>query len=165
MAQSSGFGEIVKWGAIIFGGYYLYNLFTSNTAVAPVASSTTPATGTITTETLAAAAAAPATSTPATPAPATPDMATQLQAAAASDTNMVNGQMNPDQWNYYRNALFPPVLTGAQFDSAFPDRTVLMTAQGFVAALKGQGLAGLGGRRMRVPVMLNTPRGRVQTWI
>ena len=88
------------------------------------------------------------------------DLASQLIAAAAGNAFLVNGNLNPDQWNFYRNNLYPPALTPAQFSDAFKDfdMTQPISAAAFVNALHNAGLAGLGA----MPRYMRTPRGIVR---
>lgn len=65
-----------------------------------------------------------------------------LKATANGDPILVNGMMDQDHWNYYRNEIVPPALTGAQLASAFPGPDVAITADAFVAQLQSVGLAG-----------------------
>lgn len=73
------------------------------------------------------------------PAPSTTtDVRTKLLTAAGGVT-----ALNADQWNYYRNSLFPPALTGQQFGLAFPTRTdpmPTMSVDQFLSALAGAGI-------------------------
>ncbi len=99
------------------------------------------------------------TQTPAgttTPPPsASVDVRTRLLTAAGGVT-----QLNADQWNYYRNTVFPPALTPAQFGSAFQrtDPMPNMSVDQFLAALVAVGLnpaspgAAISGLRGVIPV-------------
>lgn len=79
---------------------------------------------------------------------------------------LVNGMMNADQWNYFRNRLHPPDLTPAQFGAAFSDPSAQRTAADFVAQLKTAGLAGvgLGSVTIPVPVLVNQNGRRTVLW-
>jgi len=109
---------------------------------AVVQQQTTTNTGTVVTQT-------PGGST--TPPPSTTvDVRTRLLTAAGGVTSL-----NADQWNYYRNQLFPPETTGAQFSAAFQrvDPMPNMSVDQFLAALVGAGVnpanpgAGVSGLR------------------
>jgi hypothetical protein len=91
------------------------------------------------------------------------DVRTRLLTASGGQNNL-----NADQWNYYRNQLYPPILTGEQFGRAFPVRTDPMpslTVDQFLAALNAAGInaaTGLGGIRgmgdiVRVPSVASIP--------
>ncbi len=114
-------------------------------AAAPVTTTTSPATTTQT----------PGGSTQPAPS-ATVDVRTRLLTAAGGVTSL-----NADQWNYYRNQLYPPALTPQQFGLAFPVRTdpmPNMSVDDFLTALQGAGLnaanpnAGVSGIVMARPV-------------
>jgi len=175
MAQhSSGFevGSIVKWGLLLGGGYFAYRAITgaSSTAAAP-------ATGSLSLADLMAAikgaqgSPAPAGTTPAAdvkptePAPA--DMIAKLKAAAAAAGDTA-ATLDQHQWNFYRNKLWPPDFSGAQWSSAFPSSaSEQLTAEEFVGRLQKVGLAGLGLGSVTIPVpmMVETPDGRrVMVW-
>lgn len=89
----------------------------------------------------------PANTTP-TPANTGTDVRSRLLTASGGQNNLT-----ADQWNYYRNALFPPALTPEQFGRAFPVRTDPMpalTVDQFLAAVSAAGInasTGLGGIR------------------
>jgi hypothetical protein len=174
MARDSGggVGSVLKWGLLIGGGYFAYRAITS-------AASTSGSGATAPSLSLADLVAAikgaqsspaPAGTTPAAavkptePAPA--QMITALKAAAAGNSFLVAGKMNQDQWNYYRNQLWPPDLSGAQLSAAFPNGPEQLTAEDFVGRLQSVGLAGLGLGRVTVPVpvLVRTPAGPVVVW-
>jgi hypothetical protein len=73
------------------------------------------------------------------PAPsATADVRTKLLTAAGG----VNS-LTADQWDYYRNQLYPPSLSPNQFGLAFPVRTdpmPVMSVDQFIAALTAAGI-------------------------
>lgn len=73
------------------------------------------------------------------PAPSTTtNVRTKLLTAAGGVTSL-----NADQWDYYRNQLYPPSLSGQQFGLAFPVRTdpmPVMSVDQFLAALSGAGI-------------------------
>lgn len=73
------------------------------------------------------------------PAPSsTADVRTKLLTAAGGVT-----ALNADQWDYYRNQLYPPSLSGQQFGLAFPVRTnpmPTMSVDQFISALTGAGI-------------------------
>lgn len=117
--------------------------FGGQTAVAPAPQQAAPAP--------APGVAVPApgnTGTSLPPAPAsTAGLRAQLVAAAQGNLFMVDGKLNGDQWNYYRNQLAPPELTAAQMLQAFPNGMgqQLMTVDQFLAALNSAGLSGVYG--------------------
>lgn len=83
---------------------------------------------------------------------------TDVRTRLLTATGGVNS-LNADQWNYYRNALFPPALTVEQFVMAFPVRTdpmPMMTVDQFLGALTAAGLnpasPGMAGLGAIVPV-------------
>jgi hypothetical protein len=68
--------------------------------------------------------------------------------------------MNADQWDYYRNQLYPPALTGQQFGAAFGARVDPMPGMSvdqFLSALTAAGInpanpnVGVSGLRGVVP--------------
>lgn len=65
----------------------------------------------------------------------TVNVRTKLLTAAGGVTSL-----NADQWNYYRNSLFPPALTPEQFGAAFPSPTTGMSVDDFLNALKAGGI-------------------------
>lgn len=73
------------------------------------------------------------------PAPSTTtDVRTKLLTASGGVNNL-----NADQWNYYRNNLFPPALSAQQFGLAFPVRSdpmPAMTVDQFMQALVSAGI-------------------------
>jgi hypothetical protein len=90
-------------------------------------------------------------------------MVTKLKAAVTTAGGDASGKLNQDQWNYYRNQLWPPDLTGAQLGAAFPNGSEQVTAEDFVSRLHSVGLAGLGlgAVHIPVPVQVRTPEGRL----
>ncbi len=80
------------------------------------------------------------------------DVRTRLMTAAGGAIGLT-----ADQWNYYRNQLFPPALTADQFARAFPVRTDPMpslTVDQFLAAVQAAGInasTGLGGLGAIIP--------------
>ncbi len=101
------------------------------------ATAATQATTTTTTTGPTTVTQTPAGST--TPPPSTTtDVRTKLLTAAGG----VNS-LNADQWDYYRNQLYPPSLSSQQFGLAFPTRTdpmPTMTVDAFIAALTAAGI-------------------------
>lgn len=170
----SGVGSVLKWGLIAGGAYYLYQALYGSGTVAAAAAPSTPA-GTVTMPDLAAAAAGVPPAPPAppvvAPAPAASGAASQLaaelNAAAAGDANLVNGQMSAWQWRYYfNNVLQRTPVSDALFTAAFPDPAALLTADRYAAALLGNGgLSGLGRVTIPVPVVFDSDTGRrVMVW-
>lgn len=90
------------------------------------------------------------------PAPSTTtDVRTKLLTASGGVMSLT-----ADQWNYYRNNLFPPALSPAQFGLAFPTRTdpmPQMSVDQFIQALVSAGInpanpnAGVSGLRGVIP--------------
>jgi hypothetical protein len=129
--------------ALLIGGagYLAYEYF-----FAPATTTAAPATATST----AVAAPAPAVAAPAA-APiqgqSLANLATAIQNAAASDSNLVNGMMSGDHWNYYAN-----ILTGKSIAKSWLTEdpitfaTYWATASPVVASMTGLGsvMAGLG---------------------
>lgn len=132
---------LLTLGALGVGAWWIYNNSTifqslTGTAVSPPAP--------------AAPAPAPAPVTPdRAPAPAA-DRAPVAAVSIAPETIIAalksaaggNGPLNQDQWNYYRNAKYPPALSGAQLASAFPGGPESLSAEDFVGKLQKVGLAG-----------------------
>lgn len=88
------------------------------------------------------------------PAPAPPptngaasDLRTELLNAAKDNAYYIQGggKMNAHQWNFYRNQLRPPELSGEKFGLAFPSPSdeQLITVDEFLSRLQGAGLAGM----------------------
>lgn len=69
----------------------------------------------------------------------------ELLAAAQGNAYLVAGRMNAHQWNYYRNILRPPALTGEQMNSAFPGAIadMQMTVDEFLAKTETAGLSAI----------------------
>ena len=91
------------------------------------------------------------------PPSATTDVRTKLLTAAGG----VNS-LNADQWDYYRNQLYPPALSSNQFGLAFPVRTdpmPTMTVDQFISALQAAGInpASPGAGVSGVRGIYNTP--------
>jgi hypothetical protein len=96
------------------------------------------------------------------------DVRTRLLTASGGQNNLT-----ADQWNYYRNQLFPPALSPQAFGAAFPVRTDPMPSLSidqFLAALNaaginaaapgtGGGLSGMGriGNIVPVPSVASIP--------
>jgi hypothetical protein len=143
--------SILKYGAVALGGWWLYsNWQTITGAHASAAAAPAPAAP-------APAAAAPAPAPAAAPALDAVTLVQKLKAAAGVTS------LNRDQWNYYRNTIAPPELTGAQFAQAFPnadDGRPNMSAEDFVLALHNVGLAGYRPRTMHRARRLNYRRAR-----
>jgi hypothetical protein len=158
---SSSTGELIKWGAIAVGGWYLYQKFFAT----PAAASATPSTGLTLADLQAAIASMTGSgggSTPAgssTPAagsttpPAPGSTAAALTTAAGGATSLT-----ADQWNYYWSQISGQTQTVDLFPAG--DRGALMsvtaylaarTAAGLSAALPG--LAGLGARALPIPLL------------
>jgi hypothetical protein len=102
----------------------------------------------------AAAAPAPA----AAPQAGLMDPATLIAKLKAANSSAT---LNQDQWNYYRNTIAPPALTGEQLASAFPvaGGEVELSADDFVARLHSVGLAGYRPRTMTRARRINYRRG------
>jgi hypothetical protein len=83
-----------------------------------------------------------------------------LDAAGKTSTDLYTS----DQWNYYRNQLRPPELTGAQFEAAIPPGAGLMTAADFLAKMKAAGFAGLGAVLIPVPFVANVNGRQTILW-
>jgi hypothetical protein len=69
----------------------------------------------------------------------------QMLAQAAGNANMNDqGKMDAHNWNFYRNQIDPPALSGEEFGAAFPNGqdTVLITVDEFLTAVHGT--SGLG---------------------
>lgn len=140
--------SLVTVAAVGLGGWWLMNnwatLFGSPSVYAPGAEVPTPAP--------AATPITVAIPPPATAAP--PPAIAPVNYAAAMDTATLiqklqtaantTGTLNQDQWNYFRNSLVPPALTGDQFASAYPlsGGEQVLTATDFVNRLHAVGLAG-----------------------
>lgn len=123
----------------------------------------------------AAAQAAPVTVTSPTTVTQTPGGATQPAPSSTVDvrTKLLTAaggvtSMNADQWDYYRNQLFPPSLSSSQFGLAFPVRTdpmPMMSVDQFLSALSAAGInpaspgAGVSGLRgvVSVPSVSQVP--------
>lgn len=160
--EGGGAGSVLKWGLLAGAAWFLYENFKGSAA--PVAASS-PA-GSVSLTDLASSSGAAATPAATAPAVNPSALIAQLQAAAAPDANLVNGQMSAWQWNYYLNILRPPGVPGPQFAAAFPDAAQLITAAQFVGALGGQagGLSGLGSVTIPVPVMVQSGGRPVVVW-
>lgn len=170
MAQDS-MGTILKWGLLAGGAYYLYQVFFNAPAAAAAP---------VTLSDLSAAVPPPpasptqSTVTPATPPVSTggappvpvPTLASRLAGAAYGDANLVNGQMNAWQWNYYLvNVLRLTPLSDAQFGVAFPTPASLLTPDQFAAAFQAAGgLSGLGRVTIPVPIPVMSGGRRVIAW-
>lgn len=161
MAQNSGggVGDILKWGLLLGGGYWLYNQFVSAPAAAAAAAPSPSA----------AAGSAPTPGTSASSESTYPAwmtslaaLASQLQTMAGSPTQSI------DQWVYYYNQLRQQrnmaELTGAQVTSILnvspatqAVRTTPIAAQDFVNDIfgLGLGLSGVnsGARRIQLPAL------------
>lgn len=135
--SSGGMGEILKWGLIIGGAYYLYQAYVNSqaasaVAAAPVTGAVTPVATTTTTATTAptfslqnlitaiqdslnsgggAVTTAPVGAPPALPAPVANESQT---ASALIDAAGGLNSFNVDQWNYYWGQLGGTVLTPTQ---------------------------------------------------
>lgn len=149
-------GQVVKIALLAGGGYLLYRALSGSTS-----------TGIPLTSLATAVAAAPASTAPAASAPpaatpaALPVLAVQdlLNAAGKTATDLLTS----DQWNYFRNQLRPPDLTGAQLASAIPSGAAPMTAADFVSKLHAVGLGSLNGFQIAVPRpvgVVRSPGGR-----
>ena len=114
--EGGGAGSVLKWGLLAGAAWFLYENFKGSAA--PVAASS-PA-GSVSLTDLASSSGAAATPAATAPAVNPSALIAQLQAAAAPDANLVNGQMSAWQWNYYLNILRPPGVPGPQFAAAFP---------------------------------------------
>lgn len=165
--QQGGLGSILKYGLIAGGVYFAYRAISGAASTSATASS--PAAGSLSLSDLVAAikqaqtSPAPAGTTattaaaPAVRAPLT--LQELLTAAGKSATDTLNGH----EWNYYRNQLRPPDLTGAELQSAIGDASQEMTGADFMAGLQKVGLSGLGlgAVHIPVPVQVRTPDGRL----
>ena len=183
MAQSSGgIGEILKWGLILGGAYYLYQAYVNSQATAAAAAApVTPATpATTTTSTTAptfslqslitaiqdslttgastSGTTAPVVAPPTAPAP----VANESQTASAMiDAASGLNSLNVDQWNYYWGRLGGVVLTAAQSNAVATaaggdnpmDVNAYISARG-AAGLDTTlpGLSGLGAVPLPVPL-------------
>lgn len=69
----------------------------------------------------------------------------ELLAAARGNVYLVADRMNGHQWNYYRNILRPPALTGEEMGAAFPGATadMQMTVDEFLAKVQNAGLSAI----------------------
>jgi len=137
--SSGGMGEILKWGLILGGAYYLYQAWVNSqaataAAAAPAGTTTTPPATTTTSTTAptfslqnlitaiqdslnssggasSSGTTAPAGAPPAPPAPVANEGQT---ASALIDAAGGLNSFNVDQWNYYWGQLGGTVLTPAQ---------------------------------------------------
>lgn len=175
MAQSSGMGDILKYGLLAVGGYFLYNWWTSQSST--TATTTTTGGGTTSTGTTGTTTTTPQTTSTGTTTTTTPTTTTTTGSAggAGSPTSVSQkllalsggvNSLNADGWSYYFTTVNGGVaLTPSQFAQAFPaitatDRGGTMTAAAFVAALAaagvaapaGYGMNGLGQWKPRVPI-------------
>lgn len=170
--QGGGVGTILKYGLLAGGAYFAYRAFTGASAATP-ATAAAPAAGSLSLTDLvnaikqAQTSPAPAGTTPAASVPANARAPLSVQelltAAGKSATDTLNGH----EWNYYRNQLRPPALTGDELQSAIGDASQEMTAADFYAGLQkvGLGSVGLGAVHIPVPVTVVTPDGkRVVVW-
>jgi hypothetical protein len=176
MARGMDTGSLIKYAALGLGGYWIYSKVTAGggfnlsnlfggtpAAAAPPPPSTTSAPAASGTNTAPPAATPPSSTTPAPAAgaagPNTAGLAADLKKAVASDAffTQQGGKGTAHQWNYYRNQLRPPELTGDQFNRAFPGdaSNQQITAEEFVSKLQG---AGLGAVYLPVPVWFNGGR-------
>ena len=177
--SSGGMGEILKWGLIIGGAYYLYQAYiSSQTAAAPAApaaGAAPPATSTtaptFSLQNLITAiqdslnsggpssgATAPAGSNPTPPAPVANEGQT---ASALIDAAGGANSFNVDQWNYYWGQLGGTVLTPAQSAAVATaaggdnpmDVNAYLAARGTAGLpITLPGLSGLGAVPLPVPL-------------
>jgi hypothetical protein len=164
MAKGIDFGTIIGLGIAGLGAWYLYenwNILFPTVTTAPAA---TPAGGIV-------AAGTPSTVTTATPTPATTTTVSttpavagatpttlqqQIQAMAGAGVNM----LDPDQWNYYYNAILAgrvppqPAVSSAVFEGILGNlgltdatRSTNVTLPQFMQALASQGLSGIRSNR------------------
>jgi hypothetical protein len=158
-SKSSGVGEVVKWGAIGVGVYFLYRAFASSSgsggfSLASLAQAVTNAFG--------GGGSPAATTTPVvttTPPVTVTPVANESQTASALITAAggVNS-LDADQWNYYWSQisgvpqtadLFPPANRGALMDvNAY---ITARSAAGLPTTLPG--LSGLGAATLPIPLM------------
>lgn len=149
--------SIITAAAIGIGGWWLYNNWATIAGVNPSV-----AAGEVPTPGVPAASAggivpatppppAPPAATASTPPPSAPpaanyaaamDPATLISRLQAAANGAVS--LNQDQWNYYRNTLVPPALTGEQMELAFPraNGSLNLSASDFVNRLHAVGFAG-----------------------
>lgn len=166
--------SIITAVAVGIGGWWLYNNWSTITGTNPAAAagevggivpSPAPAGGIVPAP---APAPAPPAATASTPAPSAPpaanyaaamDPATLISRLQAAANGAVT--LNQDQWNYYRNTLVPPALTGEQMELAFPraNGSLSLSAADFVNRLHAVGFAGYRPPRpMRGAVRINYRR-------
>lgn len=163
--------QIIKWLAVAGGAYLVYWYLTSYGPDGSVAEghasywSTWFGGATAGAVAAGAGAAAPAGTTGAGagagtgagathPATSTPAQPVTLKDKILSAARVTAGAtMSADQWNYYRNIVAPPALTGEQFGNAFPDPrgsgsagdpNAAMTVDQFLARISAAGLSGVG---------------------
>lgn len=168
--------SIITAAVVGIGGWWLYNNWATiagaNAGVAagevpppPGAPVTAPTAGGIVPATPPPPAPPAATaSTPPPSAPPAPNYAAAMDTATliAKLQAAANGAvtLNQDQWDYYRNTLVPPALTGEQMEMAFPraNGELSLSAGDFVNRLHAVGLAAYRPRAMRGARMINYRR-------
>jgi len=168
MAKDGGFaiGDLLKWGLLLGGGYYVYRMVTGPTAAA----TTTGTTGSYSLDDLVAAIQAklgtttPPTATP-TSAPPPPPASTRLtsDASATQQSKLLAAAGVPatqlftvSQWNYYFEQVY------GQNPGALGDDGSPMLIGGYLALLQGRGL---GAVLIRVPMLVHVDgRPPVLAW-
>jgi hypothetical protein len=164
MAQSSGGGDIIKYGLLAVGGYLLYNWWVSQpatTATAPVTTIPLPPSVPVTPAGGGGAAPPPPVVNPPPPSggsggappPAGGVGAASLaQALNAAAGNSASSTLNADQWSYYYTNTGHTPIDSSVFSQLFfpngrpsdPSQNPQMTAAQFVAAIATKGLNGFG---------------------
>lgn len=136
--------NIITFAVVGIGAYWLYTNYMSTAPSVAAGEVPTTAPPPPNPQAITVAIPAPAAPVPAPSLLSPAALIAALKAQANGDPALKNGQMNQDQWNYYRNQIAPPALTGAQFGTAFPvaGGEVLQTADQFVSQLHSVGLAG-----------------------
>lgn len=170
MAQSSGVGDIFKYGLLAGGAYLAYRAFFSGstTAAAPAAGAPTYSMADLVAAFKASGGAA-ATGSTAAPAagsntPSTPSSPLQVgDLLTAAGTAGAAGSPPPtfslDQWSYYaQNAGKGISISPDQMNKIIAagggDRSALVTADQFLTAYHAAGLSGLGAAPVRVPILV-----------